>query len=921
MGISRNIGLAGGLLWAHLRRAMRLETTQAGDKSARTVSLSASLLSVLAGFMLLSATSATMAVTPKIVGGGQHAVAMNSLGDLWVWGANGDKRLGDCTTQNRYSPTPLQSSVDCFYSFPPSGFISIAAAADHTLGVASDGLLWGWGHNGSGQLGTGNTTFQTLPRPITSGFGSVATSWYHSMAIKTDGSLWGWGDNFHGELGDGSMTASLAPKEIGTGFSAVALGPYFTIALKPDGTLWAWGQNYFGQLGDGTTVDSHSPKEIGSGYSAIAAGNGFTLALKSDGSLWTWGRNEYGQLGDGTTASSRSSPLQIGAGFSAIAAGSYSGFALKTDGRLFSWGRNEYGEIGDGSTTQRNSPVEVGAGFISIAAGNFTSFAVKSDGSVWTWGRNSDGERGDGTTDEKHSPTLINFSLPAVTPIPATPTGFTATADGASKVNLAWNPPSSNAAANIRYYVRIVNDNGFGLVFNITNWSAVGLTPATNYSFTIKACDTANNCSAESAAVTATTAALADTVAPSVPTNLNASAIGSSQISLNWSASNDNNAVAAYKIYRNGNLLSTLSNITSYNDTGLPAKTTYSYAVAACDTAGNCSAQSSAASATTASIVDTTPPSAPSSLSASATGSSQISLNWSASSDNVAVTAYKVYRNGSLLSTLGNVTSYNDTNLTPKTSYSYAVAACDTAGNCSAQSSSVSATTAAAAAILSALSVACPVNTANGPAICTANASYNDGSSKNVVAAWTSSNTAVATIGANGQITVIDVDAATSVTFSASYTENGATQTASATVIVTPNNNSNACNRTGISIAGGASKKVGESLSVNYCMKNFSKLNRFDVYVAVRVPDNNLIFMKAGGFFDAPVFTSDVTPYLANTQIPDLSGAVLSMAELPQNLPLGRYTFYAVPVLTGMSVENTANWIGGLAESAVTLGR
>lgn len=918
MGISRKLGLTGGMLWARLRRVMRLETTQAGDKSECTASWSASLFSVVAGLMLLSATSATMAVTPKIVGGGQHAIAMNSLGDLWVWGANGDKRLGDCTTSNHLSPVPLQSSADCFYSFSPAGFATIAAASDHTLGVGSDGFLWAWGYNSSGQLGTGNTTFQTLPRTIASGFSSVATSRYHTMAIKTDGSLWGWGDNFHGELGDGSMTASLAPKEIGAGFSVVALGPYFTLALKPDGTLWAWGQNYFGQLGDGTTVDRHSPKEIGPGFSAIAAGNGFTLALKADGSLWTWGRNEYGQLGDGTTVSSRSSPLQIGTGFSAIAAGDYSGFALKTDGRLFSWGRNEYGEIGDGSTTQRNSPVEVGAGFISIAAGSFTSFATKSDGSVWTWGRNSDGERGDGTTDEKHSPTLINFSLPAVTPIPATPTGFTATADGSSKINLAWNPPSSNAAANIRYYVKIVNDNGFGLVFNITNWSAIGLTPATNYSFTIKACDTANNCSAESAAVTATTAALADTVPPSVPATLSASATGSDQISLNWSASSDNIAVIAYKVYRNGNLLSTLSNVTSYKDTGLLAKTNYSYTVAACDAANNCSAQSSPASATTASIADTIPPSAPSSLSASATGSSQISLNWSASSDNVAVTAYKVYRNGNLLSTLGNVTSYNDTNLMPKTSYSYTVAACDAANNCSAQGAAASATTAATAAILSALSVACPVNTANLPAICTANASYSDGSSKNVAAAWTSSNTAVATIGANGQITVIDVAVATPVTFGASYTENGATQAASATVIVTPNN---VCNHTGISIAGGAAKKVGESLSVNYCLKNFSKINRFDVYVAVRVPDNNLIFIKAAGFFDTPVFTASVVPYLANTPIPDLSGAVLSMAELPQNLPLGRYTFYAVPVLTGMSVENSANWIGELAEGAVTLGR
>ncbi|TRZ57185.1 MAG: fibronectin type III domain-containing protein, partial [Rhodocyclaceae bacterium] len=97
--------------------------------------------------------------------------------------------------------------------------------------------------------------------------------------------------------------------------------------------------------------------------------------------------------------------------------------------------------------------------------------------------------------------------------------------------------------------------------------------------------------------------------------------------------------------------------------------------------------------ALTSSAGDNQAPTVPGGLTAIAGSSSQISLSWTASSDAVGVTAYKVYRGGVLLTTLGNVTTYSDTGLTASTTYSYTIAACDAASNCSAQSSSASATT------------------------------------------------------------------------------------------------------------------------------------------------------------------------------------------------------------------------------------
>jgi hypothetical protein len=89
---------------------------------------------------------------------------------------------------------------------------------------------------------------------------------------------------------------------------------------------------------------------------------------------------------------------------------------------------------------------------------------------------------------------------------------------------------------------------------------------------------------------------------------------------------------------------------------------------------------------------DTTAPSTPTNLTTTPTSQSQITLSWTASTDNTAVTGYKIYRNGTQVA-LSSGTSYSDIGLTAGTSYSYTVAAYDAAGNTSAQSGAVSGTT------------------------------------------------------------------------------------------------------------------------------------------------------------------------------------------------------------------------------------
>ncbi len=182
-----------------------------------------------------------------------------------------------------------------------------------------------------------------------------------------------------------------------------------------------------------------------------------------------------------------------------------------------------------------------------------------------------------------------------------------------------------------------------------------------------------------------------DTQAPTVPTNLVASNVTETTLSLNWTASTDNTGVTGYDVYRGNTKVGTVTS-TSYNVTGLTAGTSYAFSVKAKDAAGNESASSNTINVTTNQAVDTQAPTAPANLTASNVAQTTLSLNWTASSDNVGVTGYDVYRGATRLGTVTS-TSYNVSGLTANTSYTFSVKAKDAAGNESASSNLVNVTT------------------------------------------------------------------------------------------------------------------------------------------------------------------------------------------------------------------------------------
>jgi fibronectin type 3 domain-containing protein len=278
---------------------------------------------------------------------------------------------------------------------------------------------------------------------------------------------------------------------------------------------------------------------------------------------------------------------------------------------------------------------------------------------------------------------------------------MTAPSDGATVsglVQIAATATDSGGIAQVQYYLnstllatQTVGPFSYG-------WDSSAASNG-QQSLTVKAYDTSGNFASDSATVVVQNG---DTVKPSAPQNLKAVVNAQGRVTLTWTASTDNIGVSHYTVSRGGTLLTAFVPGTTYEDTTVAPGITYAYQVTAVDAAGNTSNPSSAATITVPGVGDTTPPSVPAGLHASAVNSPQVNVSWNASTDNISVVSYDVFRGKSAdnLQKVATVTStmYGDTNLIANTGYVYAVSARDAAGNVSERSATVQVTTPTATA-------------------------------------------------------------------------------------------------------------------------------------------------------------------------------------------------------------------------------
>lgn len=295
----------------------------------------------------------------------------------------------------------------------------------------------------------------------------------------------------------------------------------------------------------------------------------------------------------------------------------------------------------------------------------------------------------DAAGNTSNSSTLNVTTLPAPdTEAPSAPSGLAASNIAQSTLTLTWNAATDNIAVTGYDVYRDGIKINTSLV-TATNYNVTGLSALVSYDFYIIAKDAAGNESANSNTITVTTP---DTEAPTAPSGLSASAITGTSLTLNWTASTDNIGVTGYDVYQNAVKINSVPVTgTSFDVTGLTQASTYSFFVRALDNAGNVSSNSNTINITT---TDTQSPTAPSNLSSSDVTSTSLTLSWTASTDNVGVTGYDVYRNGTKINgSLVTATTFNVTGLSALVSYDFYVTAKDAAGNESDNSNTITVTT------------------------------------------------------------------------------------------------------------------------------------------------------------------------------------------------------------------------------------
>ena len=295
---------------------------------------------------------------------------------------------------------------------PGVRFTQIVASGGAVLALDGTGHIWGWGYNGTGQLGIGTQTNvvptpTALDAPATLRFTSISAGLYDTLAVDTSGHAWSWGTDSSGTLGDGNPTqTSLVPVQVampaGVTVTAAAAGGDHSLALDATGKAWAWGRDLYGDLGvsaaettTGTAScgpiwhvqycsDTPVPVAMPAGvkFTAIVAGGDlYSEAIDNTGRAWAWGTNEAGELAPTRSPSSTprtvvgpcsSTPLPVtmptDVRFIALSIDDEDTAALDSAGHVWWWGKDTSGQLGTAANACASAAGTVSAGSCSAAA-------------------------------------------------------------------------------------------------------------------------------------------------------------------------------------------------------------------------------------------------------------------------------------------------------------------------------------------------------------------------------------------------------------------------------------------------------------------------------------------------------------------------------------------------------------------------
>ena len=357
-------------------------------------------------------------------------------GEMFSWGHGGHGRLGHgpaCEAALR----PTKISVGVSFRF-------VAVGEAHSAAIDSLGQVWCWGAGSFGRCGHGEESDFLTPTIVTAMIGkscsALALGVCHSLALTIRGRIWSWGGFLytgHGENDDIESARELDDEELKDHFIVeIAAGRFHSLALSSTGEVFSWGSGSLGRLGLGNSLagelktgDQPTPVQIyrngnplfgwhsktqegpKKGFTEhvqlqIACGGMHSAAVERDGSCWLWGHGEYGQnastkdLWKPTLLSAIDPNSRMKIKVMMVALGMEHCLMISSTLELYSWGRNHRGQLGIGTTTDTSEPTLVAAlaKASCVACGEDHSAGITPGGEVYTWGNAECGKLGHGSS-------------------------------------------------------------------------------------------------------------------------------------------------------------------------------------------------------------------------------------------------------------------------------------------------------------------------------------------------------------------------------------------------------------------------------------------------------------------------------------------------------------------------------------------
>jgi alpha-tubulin suppressor-like RCC1 family protein len=354
------------------------------------------------------------------VSAGMTSLAIKSDGTLWGWGYNYFATVGN-SKKNVNVSTPVQISA-------ATNWVSCTTSMRTAYAINSLGQMYVWGYNSNGSYGTNTTVEVSSPiqGPTNKSWSQVAgSSWGSTIALATDGTVWTWGNNYRGFLGNNTAISKSTPVQVGsaTNWTKVAAGYWHAVAMKNDNSLWVWGYGADGALGQNSTVNASSPVQIAGTWLDATGAYDATWGIKSNNTLWACGGNSSGE--QPFTGASRSSMIQAGGteaylSFVKTSCDALGGIAIivppatptpsptpsstaptptptptaASISAWWGWGSNTGGSLSIGNTNQVTGLYNPQpSDFTQICIGN-AFFGLKADNTLWVCGSNTSAQLG-----------------------------------------------------------------------------------------------------------------------------------------------------------------------------------------------------------------------------------------------------------------------------------------------------------------------------------------------------------------------------------------------------------------------------------------------------------------------------------------------------------------------------------------------